>query len=189
MMSMSKIAMAAILLALLPRVTSPQAGVPPTSATDVTAIDVQKIFKLTKTDESTDEMIRTVDIGPYNVSVNLQRRARIKDELGSKHSKITEIYYILNGTGWFLTGGTIGSDARPNSYKPGAGGGVGPGFRGTFQNPGLVNRRVGPGDTIIVPPNVGHSWSLVEDHIEYLIFRMDPEHVLPAGFEHEALKK
>jgi mannose-6-phosphate isomerase-like protein (cupin superfamily) len=154
----------------------------------VTAAEVQKIFKLTTPDKSADEMIRSLDIGPYNISVNLQRRAKIKDEPGSKHTKITEIYYILNGTGYFLTGGTIGPDAKANSYSPERPGQVGPGFRGTFQNPGLVNRKVGPGDTVIVPPNTGHSWSLVEDHIEYLIFRVDAEHVIPAGFVHEALQ-
>ena len=96
---------------------------------------------------------------------------------------------VLDGTGWFLTGGTIGSDARANSFTPGTPSGVGPGFRGTFHGPGLVNRKVGPGDMIVVPPDVGHLWSLVEDYIEYLVYRMDPEHVLPAGFVHEALKE
>ena len=186
-MRMSRFLVTVMLLAV-PGVASSQTVQPPTSATDVTAAVVKKIFSLTPTTESTDETIKNVDMGPYNITVNLQRRAKMKDEAGSKHSKITEIYHILKGEGWFLTGGTIGEDAKANSYKPGGGSGVGPGFRGTFRGD-MVNRKVGPGDTIVVPPNVGHSWSLIEDHVEYLIFRVDPEHVLPLNFEHEALKK
>ena len=183
-----KIVVAVMVLTLLPRVSSSQASAPTQTATYVPAADVQKIFKLTTTDKSADEMLKSLNLGPYNVSVNIQRRAKIKDEAGSKHSKITEIYYILNGSGYFLTGGTIGDDAKANSYSKDRPGQVGPGFRGTFKDPGLVTRKVGSGDTIIVPPDTGHSWSLVEDHIEYMLFRVDHEHVIPAPFVHEALK-
>jgi hypothetical protein len=39
--------------------------------------------------------------------------------------------------------------------------------------------RLGPGDVQIIPPGVGHGFTSIDPGgIEYLIFRVDPDHVL-----------
>src|SRR5437879_12509628 len=44
------------------------------------------------------------------------------------------------------------------------------------------SRKVGPGDVIVVPPGVAHWFSTVESDMNYLVVRVDADHVLPAGY-------
>ena len=52
---------------------------------------------------------------------------------------------------------------------------------------GIIHR--GPGDIIIIPAGVGHGWSQITDHVDYLSVRPDPEKVLPAGWVYPLLLK
>jgi Cupin len=53
---------------------------------------------------------------------------------------------------------------------------------------GGQSRRISPGDVIIVPPGVAHWFSAIEGDLDYLVVRVDPGHVLPAGYVHPLLK-
>jgi hypothetical protein len=46
---------------------------------------------------------------------------------------------------------------------------------------GGQSRRIGPGNVIIVPSSVAHWLSAIESDLDYLVLRVDPGHVLPAG--------
>jgi quercetin dioxygenase-like cupin family protein len=46
-----------------------------------------------------------------------------------------------------------------------------------------VSRKVGPGDVVVIPPNTPHWFSdIATDQIVYLVVRVDPKKVLPAGY-------
>ena len=46
-----------------------------------------------------------------------------------------------------------------------------------------VSRKVGPGDVVIIPPNTPHWFSeITSGEIVYLVVRVDPHKVLPAGY-------
>ena len=48
---------------------------------------------------------------------------------------------------------------------------------------GGKSRRLGPGDVVVIPPNTPHWWTeITGDQIVYLVVRMDPRKVLPAGY-------
>ena len=56
-----------------------------------------------------------------------------------------------------------------------------PSTRSTVQ--GGVSRKIGPGDVVIIPPNTPHWFSeITSDQIVYLVVRVDPHSVLPAGY-------
>ena len=42
---------------------------------------------------------------------------------------------------------------------------------------------------MIVPAGVPHGFDDIKDELTYLSFRPDPDHVLPAGYVHPALRK
>ena len=48
---------------------------------------------------------------------------------------------------------------------------------------GGTSNALGPGDVVIIPPNTPHWWTdIPTDQIVYLVVRMDPKRVLPAGY-------
>ncbi|MBZ5607123.1 MAG: AraC family ligand binding domain-containing protein [Acidobacteriia bacterium] len=154
-------------------------------ATDVTNADIQKALKKTASAVVSDQQLRVVDIdGEYNVAVGALHRARLAataSVAGLTHSRITEIYHVIEGSGTLVTGGTLknAKESPPDGeiVKVLAG----PGLTGVIE--GGVSRKVGPGDVIIIPPGTPHGFSeITSDQIVYVVTRMDPHKVLPAGY-------
>ena len=146
-----------------------QGGQPPTLATDITAADVQTVIKAPT--GGGDRQMKVVDMGKYNVSVGVLRRGPTKPgaPVGAiNHEHVTEVYYIISGSGTLLTGGTV-DGAKP---LPADGEivkvAVGPSNQGTFRQ-AAQTRKVGPGDIVIIPPGVYHGFTDVADHVEYRV--------------------
>jgi mannose-6-phosphate isomerase-like protein (cupin superfamily) len=143
------------------------AQTPPIPATDVTSSDIQKFIDALPRDVVSDRPIRVVDVGGYHVGVfGVFRPKTIKQEANLHQTKVTEIYYILNGNATLVTGGTL-----PDP-KPLRAGGT------TFQSTrieGGVSRKVSKGDVIVIPGRTPHWFSSQDGDLSYLIFRPDPE--------------
>jgi mannose-6-phosphate isomerase-like protein (cupin superfamily) len=161
---------------------------PPASATDVTRTDFMTVLKSMNPDGVTDQQVKVVDIGAYNVAVGILHRSGKAKQTAIAHSDITEIYYVINGAGTFVTGGTMNGAAAVDPAGTVVKVLVGPSTTGLAIGGGQ-SRRIGPGDVIIVPPGVAHWFSAIESDLDYLVFRVDPGHVLPAGYVHPLLKK
>jgi mannose-6-phosphate isomerase-like protein (cupin superfamily) len=183
-------AAAAVLLAYT--VTSTQGTRPPQLATDITAAEVQAVLKAPSV--IADRLLTAVDMGAYNVGVGALRRGPTMPgaPVGAiNHEQITEVYYIVSGTGTLLTGGAV-TAARAVTAGDAAGKEiltvVGPSNQGTFTKP-AQRRAVGPGDIVIIPPGVYHGFDDVPaGGIDYVAVRPDPNRVLQAGYVHAALK-
>lgn len=178
-----------MLLALSQAGTSAQGGQPPTVATDITAAEVQAVLKAPT--GGGDRQMKVVDIGKYNVSVGVLHRGKTTPGgpvTAINHEHVTEVYYIISGSGTLLTGGTVDNpkplDPNGEIVKVA----VGPSNSATFRQPAQI-RKVGPGDIVIIPPGVYHGFTDVADHVDYVSVRPDPDHVLPAGYVHPLLKK
>jgi len=140
-------------------------------ALDVTAAEISAFIDALPKDRISDRPIRIADVGDYKVGVYGVFRPRSLAGNAIRHeTTVTEIYYMLEGTGVLVTGGTI-SEERQTGISPNTGT---PNFAGTAIAGG-VSRRVGPGDVIVIPGNVPHWWSSLDSDIRYLIFRPDPD--------------
>ena len=162
---------------------------PPVIATDITAAEVEAVVK--HPTGGTDRLMKAVDMGTYNVGVGVLRRGPTKPgaPVGAiMHQKITEVYYVVSGSGTLLTGGTVTNPQQAAADSEIVRVAVGPSVQGTFKEP-AQRRKVSAGDIVIIPPGVYHGFDEVTDHVEYVAVRPDPEHVLPAGWVHPALKK
>jgi mannose-6-phosphate isomerase-like protein (cupin superfamily) len=162
---------------------------PPVLATDITAADVQAV--LSAPAASADRLITAVDMGSYNVGVGVLRRTPTKPgaPVGAiMHEHITEVYYIISGTGTLFTGGEVINVRATPADSEIVTVAVGPSNQGTFMAP-AQKRKVGPGDVVIIPPGVYHGFDDVTTGIDYLAVRPDPNHVLPAGYVHPAIKR
>jgi mannose-6-phosphate isomerase-like protein (cupin superfamily) len=160
----------------------------PTVATDVTKADFDAVLKRAPAAGVMDQQLRVVDIGKYNVAIGVLHRAAKARQTAISHSQVTEVYHILEGSGMFVTGGTIvdatpvASDSETHKVL------VGPSTTGPSVRGGQT-RRIGPGDVIIIPPGMPHWFSSMDADMNYVVIRVDAEHVLPAGYVNPAIAK
>jgi quercetin dioxygenase-like cupin family protein len=156
------------------------------AATDVSSADVRATLAKTPNAAVSDQAIRVVNVNDeYNVGVGVVHRAKTDGPARSgaiEHSQITEIYHVMEGNATLVTGGTIQSprESPPDSQVVKVLNG--PSTGGTVVEGG-VSRKIGPGDVVIIPPNTPHWFSeITSPQIVYLVVRVDPHKVLPAGY-------
>lgn len=172
---MQRLMTAALALALA---TAAAAQTPRGRATDVTADTIRATLSRAPAQSVSDQQIRVVDVGSYNVGVGVVHRPAISQG-AIEHSRITEIYHVISGAGTLVTGGTL-VDAAPVAATSQVVTVLnGPSTRGSAIQEG-ESRRIQAGDVIIIPPNTPHWFSNVEGEIVYLVVRVDPEKVLQA---------
>jgi len=149
-------------------------------ATDVLAAAIQATLReqIATGRPVVDTPIRTVDAGGHNVGVGLVRRVGPAQGGSASHDKVTEVYYIIEGAGTLVTGGSLAEPNRRESANATVTGINGPGVSGTRIENG-VSRRIAKGDVVIIPAGTPHWWSAVEaPEIYYLVVRVDPARVV-----------
>ena len=169
-----------VLLTLSPAFSSAQAGAAMPPAVDVPSADIQAGLKRALEDlkhgvSVSDHLIRLSDMmGKYNLGVALVARSAGAFQNYLSHDKITEIYYILNGSGTQVTGTMVNGTRGTNVSTT-----IGPGLSSSSPLQNGRTTKLAPGDVQIIPPGVGHGFTSIDPGgIQYLIFRVDPEHVL-----------
>jgi oxalate decarboxylase/phosphoglucose isomerase-like protein (cupin superfamily) len=91
---------------------------------------------------------------------------------------VSEVYHIIDGSGVLMLGPDIvGAKRRPADDRA-----VrllnGPGSNGSSIRNG-VSYALEPGDVVVVPAGTGHWFQKIEDHLLYLMVRVDPDKVTP----------
>ena len=174
----------ALVLALVPSTAFAQKDV----ATIISAAEIQTVVGAPG---GGDREVKILDLGKFNLGIAVLRRAATRPGApltGINHTKLTEVYYVVSGSGTFISGGDVENVRALAADSELVTTVVGPGNNATFKNPAQV-RKVSAGDVIVVPAGVYHGFSEVPDHIEYVLVRPDVEKVLPAGYVNPALKK
>jgi len=169
-------------LLLAPSLAYGQAGSSPArTAADITKADIDAAVKIGMAALApgnvsvSDRNIKLSDSGAYNVAVAFVTRPATKVPSGRalSHDKITEIGYVVRGSGTQVTGGLVDAARQAESTT------IGPGYSSASPIAGGRATRLGPGEMQIIPPGVGHVWTdIAEGGIDYIVIRVDPEHVL-----------
>jgi len=168
-----------VAIALSPVLALAQASGPAATATDVASTQIQAglmraLEELKPGVTVSDHLLSLPDIGKYNVGVAVVARPAGTFQNSLSHEKITEIYYVLRGSGTQVTGTMVGGTRSANISKT-----IGPGLSSNAPLQNSHSTKLGPGDVQIVPPGVGHGFTSIDPGgIEYLIFRIDTDHVL-----------
>src|ERR1700694_5351449 len=80
----------------------------PMAATDITAAQVQAFIKDAPRDRNSDRPIRVIDVGGYRVGCFGVFRPKDTAPSATVHqTNVTETYYMLEGAGVLVTGGTL----------------------------------------------------------------------------------
>lgn len=157
----------------------------------ITAAEIEAVLKHTGPEGAgTDRQIRVADLGSYQVGVGILRRGPTKPGApiaAITHSQVTEVFYIVSGSGTLITGGTVDNDRAFPPETEFVRLAVGPSSGGVFKDGD--RRRIAPGDVVIVPAGVPHGFDDITDQLTYLSMRPDTARVLPQNYVHPALKK
>ncbi|MBT8147047.1 MAG: cupin domain-containing protein [Gammaproteobacteria bacterium] len=162
----------------------------PDNATHIPAGDIMTVFE--HLGDTIDQQIRVVDIGDdINVGVGILRRVgnRTEGEAVNAiiHHRVTEVYYVLSGSGVLVTGG---EESNPREF-PADNSSVlvliGPSGSRTTVN-GQV-QTVSAGDVVVIPAGVPHAFRHIQDQVTYVSVRIDPDQTLPIGYVHPSLEE
>jgi mannose-6-phosphate isomerase-like protein (cupin superfamily) len=172
--------MLAVLLALVAGM--PQDSPKPTcnrcSASYISNDEIQEYFKRVTTAVA-DQQVRAVDVGRSNVDIGVVYRGRIAGTPNvAEHDQVSEVYHVIDGTATLVTGSDIEGWKRRPSDQENVRLLNGPGGDGTSIRSG-VTHQLKAGDVIVIPAGVGHQFTKIDDHIRYLMVRVDPDKVTP----------
>ena len=112
--------------------------------------------------------------------------APAKDSV-AEHDLVSEVYYVMSGGGTLVLGPEITNMQRRPATAETVRLFNGPGNNGTeIRNGKTYNLK--PGDVVVIPAGTGHWFTKIEDHISYVMVRIDPDKVTPT-MDEEASKK
>ena len=150
------------------------------SSTYVSVEEILEYAELGRASGLVDQQVRSLDIGKTNVQIAVAHRGQLTERRGrvAEHDLVTEVYYVLSGSGTVLTGpDLVNKQRRPPDNRA-----VmflnGPGNNAEDVRDGVTND-LKAGDVFVIPAGTGHEFTKIDDHITYLMVRTDPDKVVP----------
>jgi mannose-6-phosphate isomerase-like protein (cupin superfamily) len=133
----------------------------------------------------TDQQMRDIDIGKGHVGIAMVYRSRLDKPLPdsvAEHDLVSEVYHIISGSATLVLGPDIvNRQRRPATLRT-----VvefnGPGHSGSEIRNGVAHE-IKAGDVLVIPAGTGHWFTKIDDHINYLMIRVDPDEVTPLKTE------
>jgi mannose-6-phosphate isomerase-like protein (cupin superfamily) len=149
--------------------------------TYISTDEIQTYAKRAIANNIIDQQVRAVDVGKSHVDVGIVYRGKLTapaPDAVAEHDQVSEVYHIIDGSGVLMLGPDIvGAKRRPADDRA-----VkllnGPGSNGSSIRNG-VSYALKPGDVVIVPAGTGHWFQKIDDHLLYLMVRVDPDKVTP----------
>jgi mannose-6-phosphate isomerase-like protein (cupin superfamily) len=132
-----------------------------------------------------DQQVRDIELGKTHVGIGMVHSTKLdapaKDSV-AEHDQVSEVYHIVDGTATLV----LGPDVTNRQRRPATLRTVvefnGPGNNGSEIRNG-VTYHLKPGDVVVIPAGTGHLFTKIDDHIDYLMVRIDPDKVTPIKSE------
>jgi mannose-6-phosphate isomerase-like protein (cupin superfamily) len=128
-----------------------------------------------------DQQVRDIEIGKAHVGIGMVHRGKLdrpaRDSV-AEHDQVSEVYHIVDGTATLVLGPDITNRQRRPATQQTVVEFNGPGNNGSEIRNG-VSYQLKPGDVVVIPAGTGHLFTNIDDHIDYLMVRIDPDKVTP----------
>lgn len=177
------------LLAQEPQPTCHQCSATYIPKSEIDAYTKRAIENHLKATDHSDQQIRSMDIGKSQVGIGINTRTKLAPGSGesvAEHEQVSEIFYVIDGSATLLTGPDLVGATKRSGTSMTVVERNGPGFSAkSIKNP--VTHHLKVGDVMIIPAGVGHQFIEIPNGITYIMFRVDPDKVLPLKSEIQSL--
>lgn len=147
----------------------------------VPASELQAYTRKAKAEGLIDQQVRDIDIGRAHVGIGMVHRGKLAAPAASsvaEHDQVSEVYHIIDGTATLVLGPDIANRQRRPSTLQTVREFNGPGNNGSEIRNGATYR-LKRGDVVVIPAGTGHWFTRIDDHIDYLMVRIDPDKITP----------
>ena len=137
-----------------------------------------------------DQQVRDVDIGRARIGIGMVHRGKLDKPAPNsvaEHDHVSEVYHVISGAATLVLGPDIlNRQRRPATLRT-----VvefnGPGNNGSEVREGIAYE-IKAGDVVVIPAGTGHWFTKIDDHIDYLMIRIDPDKLTPLKSEAQSLE-
>ena len=132
-----------------------------------------------------DQQVRDIEIGKAHVGIGMVHRGKLdrpSPNSVAEHDLVSEVYHIIDGTATLVLGPDITNRQRRPSTQRTVVEFNGPGNNGSEIKNGVAYN-LKPGDVVVIPAGTGHLFTKIDDHIDYLMVRIDPDKATPLRSE------
>src|SRR4030095_13685367 len=128
-----------------------------------------------------DQQVRDINIGKANVGIGMVYRTKLEapaTDSVAEHDQVSEVYHIISGSATLVLGPDIVNRQRRPATQRTVVEFNGPGNNGADVRNGVAYQ-LKAGDVVVIPAGTGHWFTKIDDHINYLMIRIDPDKVTP----------
>lgn len=128
-----------------------------------------------------DQQVRSVDAGKSGIAIGMVHRTRLDQPASNsvaEHDHVSEVYHVISGSATLVTGPDLVDAQRRPATNENVRLLNGPGSNAASIRNG-VTHQLKAGDAIIIPAGTGHWFTQIDDHISYIMIRIDPDKVVP----------
>ena len=147
----------------------------------VPAEEIAAYAKKAVAEHHIDQQVRDVDIGKAHVALGVEHRGKL-DKPGpqavAEHDLVSEVYHIIDGSATLKLGPRLVNRKRRPADEETVRLYNGPG-NNSDDIEGGVSYNLKPGDVVFVPAGTGHLFTHIDDHIDYIMVRIDPDKITP----------
>ena len=168
--------------------TDPQPSCNMCPGTYIPLSELGAYTKKAMAEKLTDQQMRDIDIGKAHIGIGMVYRPRLDKPLPNsvaEHDLVSEVYHVISGSATLVLGADIvNRQRRPATLRT-----VvefnGPGHNGSEIRNGVAHS-INAGDVVVIPAGTGHWFTKIDDHINYLMIRVDPDKVTPLKNESQS---
>lgn len=128
-----------------------------------------------------DQQVRDVNIGKAHIGIGMVHRVKLDAPAAdsvAEHDQVSEVYHIIDGSATLVLGPDITNRQRRPATLQTVREFNGPGNNGSeIRNGATYQLRAG--DVVVIPAGTGHWFTRIDDHIDYLMIRIDPDKATP----------
>jgi mannose-6-phosphate isomerase-like protein (cupin superfamily) len=165
--------------------TDPQPTCTMCPGTYIPRSELEAYTKKAIAEKLTDQQVRDVEVGKAHVGIGMVYRGKLDKPAPNsvaEHDLVTEVYHVISGSATLVLGPDIvNRQRRPSTLRT-----VvefnGPGNNGSDIRGGVAHQ-IETGDVVVIPAGTGHWFTKIEDHVNYLMIRFDPDKVTPLRSE------